>query len=152
MYSNSYEKSIYVDAQANEVYDALTHGYSQWWTPCEGAFNKPGDRITFKFPPQVSYWTFEATKLDPEQTVELECVEAHHIILDKPEASKTEWLGSRLLFRIETAGNKVRVHLTHLGLSPELDCYEVCEAGWDHFFLHSLEKYLNTGKGAPHSS
>lgn len=152
MNSENYQKSIIVEAQASEAYRALTSGYSQWWTQCDGEFSKLGDRITFRFPPQVSYWTFEAKKLVADQYVELECVEAHHIILEKPDASKTEWLGTTLHFKIVTAGNQVKIHLTHEGLSPQLDCFEICEAGWDHFFLNSLKKYLNTGVGEPHDS
>ncbi|WP_420547018.1 SRPBCC domain-containing protein [Curvivirga sp.] len=150
MSTENYSKSIMVNATTNEAYRALTRGYSQWWTSCEGAYGKLGDRITFKFPPQVSYWTFEARQLVPDQYVELECVEAHHIILDKPESSKTEWLGTTLRFKIEAIEDQVRVELTHDGLTPQKDCYEVCEAGWDHFFLNSLQKYLNTGTGEPH--
>lgn len=152
MNSEHYQKSILVDAKANEAYRALTTGYSYWWTPCDGEFSNLGDRITFRFPPQVSYWTFEAKNLVADDYVELECVEAHHIILEKPRASKTEWLGSTLHFKIVTVGKQVKIQLTHKGLSPQLDCFEVCEAGWDHFFLNSLKKFLNTGIGEPHSS
>lgn len=152
MNSENYENSIIVDVQAGEVYKALTSGHSQWWTPCNGIFSKLGDRITFRFPPQTSYWTFEAKKLVSEQYVELDCIEAHHIILEKPDASKTEWLNSSLRFKIEAVGNQVRVDFTHEGLTPKKACYEVCEAGWDHFFLNSLKKYLNTGIGEPHGS
>lgn len=152
MNSENYQKSIIVDAQADAIYQALTSGYSQWWTPCDGMFSKPGDHITFRFTPQVSYWTFEAKKLVPEQYVELVCIDAHHIILEKPDASKTEWLGSSLCFKIEAIGNQVQINLTHKGLTPTQDCYEVCEAGWDYFFLDSLKQYLNTGVGKPHGS
>jgi hypothetical protein len=152
MNSENYQKSILVDAQAREAYRALTSGYSLWWTPCDGVFSNTGDRITFRFPPQVSYWTFEVKKLVVDQYVELECIEAHHIILEKPNASKTEWLGSTLRFEIEAVGHRVKILLTHEGLTPKMDCFEVCEAGWDHFFLNSLKKYLNTGTGEPHGS
>ena len=36
------------------------------------------------------------------------------------------------------------------GLTPQLLCYDICEAGWDMFFLHSLKQYLDTGRGKPH--
>jgi len=29
--------------------------------------------------------------------------------------------------------------------------FEICESGWDYFFVDSLKAYLNTGVGLPHS-
>lgn len=152
MHTEHYTRRITVNTTASQAYQALTDGYSLWWTPCEHSFSHIGDRITFRFPPQASYWTFEATALVPSQYVELLCVEANHILLDKPASSKTEWLGTSLRFNIETVGDQTQVELIHSGLTPDKDCYEICEAGWDHFFLNSLSKYLNTGVGEPHHS
>ena len=95
------------------------------------------------------YWTFEAKTLEPDRTVELVCVEAHHEITDKPDASKTEWLGSMVRFRIEPEGDRTAIHFVHDRLTPELHCYDVCEAGWNRFFLDSLKAYLDTGTGRP---
>ncbi len=137
-------------ATRTEAYAALTRGYGRWWTATDDTFEAVGDRIRFAFPPNVSYWIFEATRLIPNQQVELTCVDALHKIVDKPHASETEWLGSRLIFSIDSDEEEIRIHLEHEGLMPELDCFEVCEAGWNHFFVDSLKRYLETGVGKPH--
>lgn len=41
-----------------------------------------------------------------------------------------------------------KVIFTHQGLVPELECFDVCQTGWD-YFLGSLKDYLETGKGNP---
>ena len=112
-------------------------------------FNKVGDQIRFTFPPLVSYWTFEVKNLDPSNLVELECVDAYHEINALPDAPKQEWLGSHLRWRIQSDGNQTSIDFTHDGLTPALQCYEVCETGWDMFFVDSLKAYLDTGVGAP---
>ena len=150
MSTNNYTRTITVKASPEQAYQALTQGYSAWWTACDGSFESPGDRIKFAFPPQVSYWTFEARKLEPNRSVELECVEALHKLLDDPEASATEWLGSTTRWRIEAQGDGSQIEFVHDGLTPELKCYEICEAGWDFFFVDSLKSYLDTGIGKPH--
>ena len=66
------------------------------------------------------------------------------------DASKTEWLGSQAHWRIEAAGGETRIDFVHRGLTPDLRCYDVCEAGWDHFFVDSLKAYLDHGLGRPH--
>jgi|GEM_PF-543329 len=150
--AENYARTIRVNASLDEAYRALTQGHSAWWTACEGRFRKAGDRIKFAFPPAVSYWTFEAVKLETGARVELECVEAYHKILDKPGAPTTEWLGSRVIWQIETIAKKngAAIHFEHDGLTPNLHCYEVCEAGWNLFFVDSLKTYLDTGAGKPH--
>ena len=150
MTNQDYRRTISVDATPEEAYLALTTGFENWWTSCSGNFEHVGDRVRFVFPPNVSYWTFEAKTLKQNETVELECVEAYHKIVDKPRASETEWLGSMAQWRIEPRGARTDIHFIHHGLSPDLDCYDVCEAGWNLFFADSLRAYLDTGAGKPH--
>lgn len=150
MSKRNYSKSITVKASPEESYRALTRGYSGWWTACEGSFEQPGDRIKFTFPPQVSYWTFAARRLEPNSCVELECVGALHKLLDKPGSSETEWLGSTTRWDIEASGEGSVIRFEHDGLTPDLACYEICEEGWDFFFLDSLKSYLDSGVGKPH--
>ena len=38
----------------------------------------------------------------------------------------------------------------HEGLSPQLECYEMCRAGWDQY-LPSLRDYIATGTGNPYT-
>ena len=149
MTEKNYRRTITVNASAEEAYLALTTGYEHWWTACDEQFNEIGDRIKFTFPARVSYWTFEALKLERNRAVELECVEAFHKITEKPNAPETEWLGSRALWRIEPRGEQTDIHFIHDGLTPDLDCYNVCEAGWNSFFVGSLKSYLDTGVGIP---
>ena len=35
---------------------------------------------------------------------------------------------------------------THEGLKRNLVCFDVSKAGWDHYFLGRLKKYLNENK------
>ena len=152
MTQQNYQKTISVSASPEKVYQALTTGYDHWWTTTGGkSFNHVGDQIKFTFLPNTSYWTMEAKTLTPNKLVALECVDAFHIIMAKPNASQTEWLGTTMVWDIKAEGDKTTVHFTHHGLTPDLHCYDVCETGWDMFFVESLKAYLNTGVGSPHS-
>jgi hypothetical protein len=45
-----------------------------------------------------------------------------------------EWAGTSVVFRLVPQSlNSMWVHFEHLGLAPELQCYEICSGGWDHF-------------------
>ncbi len=150
MKQENYSRSIVVTASPMACYQALTTGYSHWWTACDNCFEQVGDRVKFCFPPQSSYWTFEAVSLKPDRCVTLKCVDAYHIVNDKPDSRTDEWHGTELLFSIEPDEGITRIHFTHQGLISSLACFDVCEAGWDRFFVQSLQQYLNTGIGNPH--
>ena len=86
-------------------------------------------------------------KLVPNKRVELECIEAHHVHEGLSESIREEWMGTKLKWTIEGKGDQTRISFMHEGLVPTLNCYEICEAGWDHFFVNSLKSYLDKGEG-----
>ncbi len=149
MSHKSYERTIQTTATRADVYAALTTGYTQWWTSEAGMFQKPGDVAKFGFSERNGYWTFKAISLDPNR-IELECVEALHIHEGKPKEIETEWLGTRAIWDINETKDGTVIHFVHDGLTPDLLCFDICEAGWDMFFVDSLKAYLDTGTGKPH--
>lgn len=149
MSRNNYERTIQTTASGADVYAALTTGYTQWWTSKGGSFEKPGDVAKFGFSERNGYWMFKAVILDPHR-VELECVEALHIHEGMPKEIETEWLGTRAIWDIKENDVGTEIHFVHDGLTPDLLCFDICEAGWDMFFVDSLKAYLETGTGKPH--
>ena len=88
-------------------------------------------------------------KLIPDQFVELNCIEANHIHSGSPTSIREEWLGTKLKFRIIPESEGTKISFVHEGLVPGLGCYNICEAGWDFYFLTSLKNYLESGIGQP---
>lgn len=146
----NYKKSITVNAGAANAFDAVTRHVDRWWTRPDQPLLQIGDRAKFTFPPGQSYWTFELTRADEPTQVEWTCVEALHLHEGQPKEIETEWLGTRVLWHITEIADGTRVDIEHIGLTASLLCYDICEAGWDMFFLSSLQQYLDTGKGQPH--
>jgi len=150
MTEKNYTRTISVNASPRAIYQALTEGFEQWWTSADGnGFKQTGDRIKFTFPPLVSHWTLEAKVLEANERVELECVEAYHDFNDHEDTPKQEWLGTNLIWTIISYDDHTDLQFTHDGLTPDLHCFDVCEAGWDMFFVSSLKAYLDTGIGTP---
>ena len=136
-----YTASIMASASKEEAYIAITEHMSDWWTSMSGKFLSIGDQAKTDFGGK-SYWSFEATTLDKPERIELTCHDANHIHEGLSDNIRTEWLGTKLIFEIAEEDRKTRIEFTHEGLVPELECFEVCKAGWDHFFLESLKSYL----------
>ena len=148
MNRTNYKRSIQVSATKAAIYDALTTKIADWWTSDAGKFENVGDVAKFGFAGKRGYWTFKATKLN-EDRIEWECVEALHVHEGQPKEIETEWLGTQAVWAIEENENGTAIHFEHRGLTPDLLCYEICEAGWDMFIVGSLKRYLDTGKGTP---
>lgn len=142
----NFEKTIVLEATDNFVYEALTHSIHQWWTEMfEGTSNQQGKTFTIRFGSNV-FKTMLVEELIPNQKVEWRVIDS---LIDIPElAHKTEWINTQIVWDISTQNNTTTLHLTHFGLTPEIECYNICEAGW-HDFTNSLKSFIETGIGNP---
>lgn len=62
---------------------------------------------------------------------------------------KHEWTNTEVVFELSEKGNATQIDFTHVGLTPEVECYDVCEEGWNDHITVSLVKLINEGKGRP---
>jgi hypothetical protein len=138
---NSYAREISGFNTPNAAYRALTTEFDKWWTASSKPVTQVGDKITFSF--DTTYWKMCVTKLVPDEYVEFECIEAHHRHEGLPESILKEWEGTKLIWKIQQQENKTKVSFVHEGLMPSLDCYDICERGWDHYFVNGLKHYLD---------
>lgn len=143
----SYERQIEVKADPELVFRALTKEIGQWWTPSDKEISAVNDVFTFRFDP--TFWTMRVEQYVHGQLLTLKCIEANHKDKKLPASIREEWLGTKLIWRLEKARDITKITFKHEGLGPQLDCFEICEAGWDYFFGNSLKSYIETGKGHP---
>lgn len=145
-----YKRTLNTSASSERAYNAVTSEFGAWWTDPNATLARIGDIATFRFPPNQSTWTFRPKTLEPHKLVEHECVGANHLHEGLPDSVRTEWLGTILRFEIKATEAGSVIDFRHCGLKPSLDCYEVCSAGWEFYFMDSLRAYLIEGIGKPH--
>jgi Activator of Hsp90 ATPase homolog 1-like protein len=145
MQNESYAREIIVNVSSEIAFQALTNEVDKWWGSVSNSVSKKGDKFTTSFEQDATHWTFRITDLIPNLAIDMECIEAVHIVESLPDAIREEWLGTRLQWRLEEVEEGTRISFTHEGLVAELACYEICVAGWNHFFVNSLQSYLNEG-------
>lgn len=117
MTAPNYTKSIDVQAAPSVAFKALTEGVAHWWTRPDQPLTNIGDRAKFKFPPSVSYWTFELTSAEEPDQVEWTCVDALHIHEVQPKEIETEWLNTKVLWKISEEERGCRIEMQHQGLT-----------------------------------
>ncbi len=119
-----------------------------WWGETEGALDQEGDILTVHFREMGTSWSFAAQQLTPHTLVVLRCVAADHHHPGAPDTIRKEWLGTSLRFVLEPVDEATQISFTHEGLTPELTCFGMCEAGWNHFVGQELGRYLDRGHTA----
>ena len=146
MSGRSYSTKILVSAEPESVYNAITNDIDKWWTELSNQARQVGDLLIVRFEKTTS-WGLTISEAFPNRSLVWKVAQANHDL--EGITAKDEWKGTTIKWKI--AGNEKRstVTFTHKGLVPALQCYEICETGWD-YFLGSLKSYLETGKGWPY--
>jgi hypothetical protein len=117
----------------------------QWWSKnFEGKSQKPNDVFTVRFSDGDMYQAKVAEML-PDTKIIWEFIDAYQAWVKNP----TEWVGTKIIWEVFPQTDSVEVKITHVGLAPELECFDRCTKGWDYLMQESLCEFLNEGKGHP---
>jgi hypothetical protein len=143
MKEQDYHTSITVDATAQEVFESI-NSISQWWTEnWEGSSQKLNDIFTVHF--GQTFITLKITESIPGKKIVWYVTDCNKHWLK----NKKEWKGTQVTWEISTKDKATQVDFTHLGLVPDLECYDVCENAWTGYLHNSLKNLVTSGKGQP---
>lgn len=144
MNATNYQHRFTVQATPTQVFDAITR-VTEWWTVnTDGNTKAMGDEFTVQFG-DVHRTTQRITESVPERRVVWHVTESHLPWLKDRE----EWKDTDIVFAIALTPEGTRLTVTHIGLTPNVECYSQCEKGWDFFIGTSLFKLLTEGAGLP---
>ena len=140
---SDYQRTIRVTAHPDAVFEAITStsGLAAWWTPATGSGAAGGElRFAMNAPEPLVIRVEEATRP----------VSVRWTVLDCPFLP--DWNDTRPSFTI-TAVDDTSTELVfrHRGLTPALDCHEMCTRSWDHY-LSSLRDHVEGRPGSPRGS
>lgn len=147
---NDFHQKLLINADARTVYQALTtqRGLRGWWTTTCHAGEAVGSTIEVHF--GTTRKLLRIATLTPDREVRWECTEAH---LDVPGVitNPSEWKGTTITFRLTPVSDSATtLTMTHTGLVPSFQCYDICTAGWRQY-LSSLKNFAEKGNGAPYT-
>jgi len=143
MEQKNYHTSITANVSAKEAFAAIAD-VSAWWAKSfTGRAQQLGDTFGVQF--GTTTVDFEITEAIPDKKITW-LITACHLPWLK---DKTEWTGTKIVWEVTPTGNATRVDMTHVGLVPEVECYENCESGWNRHIAGSLFKLLTERVGQP---
>lgn len=143
MKDKSYSHWFEVSAAPEQVLAAMKNVRAWWGNGIKGNCESAGDSFVYRHK-DLHVSTQTVTELTSTRMV-WEISESKINFVD----DKAEWENTKVIFEIKRSSEKTRVTLTHFGLQPNLECFEACSGGWNHYFAGSLKKLIETGKGEP---
>lgn len=139
---NSYTRSIEVHVVPSKVYADICD-VSQWWTKSfKGRAESRGDKFKIQF--GETFVDFEVIEAVPDRRIVWQVTDCYLHWVDN-----NEWTGTSIGWDITPANGVTTVKMTHHGLTPDDECYDSCEPGWNFYVGRSLPALLKTGDGLP---
>ncbi|MEM7121384.1 MAG: SRPBCC domain-containing protein [Pseudomonadota bacterium] len=149
MRAKSYEADVTLKARPSAVYAALAteDGIKGWWTTDCDVGSAVGDTATFRF--GRTWNTVRIDRLEPNREVRWHVTGQYHHAPDHLTET-SEWVGTAIVFTLtEAPDGDTLLRFRHDGLTPELECYDICDEGWTFFLKTSLAGLVEHGKGQP---
>jgi hypothetical protein len=145
MATSDFTITLSVDRTPNEAFNAI-NSVREWWTEdMEGSSRKLNDEFTVRFFDDIHVSTQKLVDVIPDKKVVWLVTKSALNFLE----DQNEWTGTKISFEITQKNNQTQIHFAHLGLVPEIECYEDCSAGWSRYITGSLLHLLTKGKGKP---
>jgi uncharacterized protein YndB with AHSA1/START domain len=128
---------IKIHASSERVYGAITtaDGIRQWWTRDAAIEQKVGAAGEFGFYAKRFIAKVTVEELDPVTRV-------------RWNVANAAWLGNDIEFNLRDDGNDTTLLFAHRGFPSADEGFASATTRWG-FYLLSLKRYLQTGKGMP---
>jgi hypothetical protein len=144
MNDQNYTTTFVVDQSPAEVFAAINNVRGWWSELIEGNTDKLG-AVVYYHHKDVHRCTFQITELLPGKKVVWHVLQNYFPFVQ----DKTEWTGTDIVFEITKKGDKTELRFTHVGLTPQFECFNVCSDGWGTYVKGSLRNLIAIGKGQP---
>ncbi len=144
MIQQDYHTSIIVDATPHEAFNYINN-VTKWWTEnMEGSSEKLNDEFTVHFG-DVHYSKQKLVEVVPGKKVVWLVTDSKLNFLK----DKQEWNNTQISFEISTRDGKTKIDFRHIGLVPEIECFDACSNAWSQYIQGSLLNLINMAKGRP---
>ena len=136
--------SLTVDRSPDEVFAAINDVRGWWSGEITGDTDRLGGVFTYRYK-DIHRTTQKITEWVPGKRVVWHVTESYLSFVKHKE----EWTGTDVVFEISRKGGKTELKFTHVGLTPEVECYGGCSEGWGYYVKEVLPQFIAKHRGAP---
>lgn len=147
MENKNYHRAILVNSSAEEAMKKISQIKLWWRKDFSDKAEKLNDKFTVPFGEhngEKSFVDFIVSEFVSNKKVVWKVTDCYLPWFQ----NKKEWNNTEVVFNLLEEDGKTKIDFTHIGLVPGVECYEVCEKGWDGH-INTLEKFINEGKAIP---
>jgi hypothetical protein len=137
MSQNDFTTTITVDQSPAAAFAAINDVRSWWSGDIDGKTDALGAEFTYRYQ-DFHRSTQRITEMVPERKIVWHVTDSYLKFVD----DHTEWNGTDIVFEIEPAGDRTLVRFTHVGLVPDVACYDRCKPAWTHYIADSLRERI----------
>jgi Activator of Hsp90 ATPase homolog 1-like protein len=141
MNNQSFSMTILVDQSPAEVFHNIQN-VRGWWSgiyseSITGESNVIDDEFSFHAGGGAHYSKQKLVELIPDEKIVWLVTDSTLTFLN----DTGEWTNTKFGFDISRTGDKTKVVFTHDGLTPQIECYNICSGGWTQY-LEKLKSNL----------
>lgn len=136
-----------VDQTPDEAFAAINNVRDWWSGNIDGVTHQLGAEWSYRYK-DIHYSKQRITELVPGKRVAWLVIDSYLAFVD----DKTEWNGTEITFDIAARGRQTEVTFRHLGLTPDVQCYDGCSNAWGFIINTSLRNLIAAGHGEPFES
>ena len=137
----NFTTTLLVDQSPKAVFNAINQPQNWWSGEIEGNSAKLNDEFTYR------YKDFHMSR---QRIVELIPDQKIVWLVTDSQINYTEdineWTGTKISFEITEKGDKTELRFAHIGLVPEIECFESCSGAWTQLINVGLFSLITTGE------
>lgn len=138
-----YSTSYTVEQSPEDVFAAIVN-VGAWWTgQIEGRADELGAEFSYRHAPQ-HYSLQRVVELEPGRRVVWRVTDSDLSFA----VERGEWNDTEITFDIARTHGGTELRFTHVGLTPDVDCFGACSTAWRHYVDSSLRSLIITGAGS----
>lgn len=133
-----------VQQSPHEAFAAITSVRDWWSGEIEGSTDQRGAAFTYRYQ-DIHRSTQRITELVPDRRVAWHIEDSYLGFVP----DKGEWTGTDVIFEVTPTDAGTEVRFTHVGLAPDVQCFDTCSSAWQFYIGSSLRNLITQGRGQP---
>lgn len=146
MENKNFTTNILVDQSPREVFNAVANVRGWWSEQIEGSTNELNDEFTYQYK-DVHISKMRIIEAVPNKRIVWLVLNNYFGFTQ----DKSEWVNTKIIFEIKEDNGKTELRFTHDGLTPNYECYKICNDAWTSYIQGSLKNLIVNGKGKPNT-
>ena len=141
MQTHDFTTTVLVDKSPEEVFNAVNQPQKWWSGTIKGKSAKLNDEFSYNYQ-EFHYSKQRVVEMIPNQKVVWLVTESGINYVD----DINEWTGTKISFEITEKDGKTQLRFAHIGLVPQIECFDSCSSAWTQLIQQSLFTFITTGK------